>query len=432
MPHQPDPDLGPQLTDPSGEALERAFDHIAASDHPTHGRTHGIETTNRLARGLTDAAARRVHRLLRLLDVPQTHAPHAHNPATSLVGVTMARLHANNPDTAARIAPDGDAQTRLNADDKHAIDAFFGDGDAASDQRARRVERLLGLVDATETTAPASGFAAPGDLVSRTLAAIERERPTSDDVLAKLSPALPEDAALNPRGNMRLRDFVAVAAAVLLSAALLLPMSDNVSRERQRQLNAANLAGAGMGVGLFAGEHDGRLPQTDRRASAPRWWQVGTPEHSHSANMFTLVSGDYVRLETLASPMNRYAPTRRTAEYLRDWRSSNEVSYSYQLFGAKAPRLSDPRLLVLLADRSPVAQQFAFGDRVDANRNSALQRGEGQHLLFRDFSVRFLTSPVIVRPDGTSDNIWAPDAAVGTAGSQPRLPDNSGDVFLGP
>jgi hypothetical protein len=256
------------------------------------------------------------------------------------------------------------------------------------------------------------------------------ESPMPSGVVARLSPVA-EQAA--PAGSFRLRELVAIAAAVLVATAVLWPMSNAGSRQQKLAQNAQNLAVAGMGMGMFASDNDGRLPSARQRATSPQWWRVGTPEHSHSANLFVLISDGYASMDALASPFNQFAPVRRTAQYEADWRSSSELSYSYQLFAGEPPRFSDRRVEVLLSDRSPVAQSLALGREVDAERNSSNQDGKGQHVLFRDLGVRLLQSPTLERTDGTSDNIWLPDRSNGPIanrallhGLQPR------DVFLGP
>jgi hypothetical protein len=424
------------LTDASAEALAAALEHHAAGGGEDAG-SRGAAPTKPV-----DAAARRVFGLLHLLDVPSSERA---GRGSSLLDVTMARLHADaGRDTAARIDPDASGtHTRLTRDDREAVDAYFNrePADAAGvdqantangvSERERRIEAIFAAID---ESAAASDAAGKRERIERTLSAIEAQSASSSlGVVAKLSPPSSSEF-VGTRGNMRMRDFVAIAAAVLIAAVLFVPMSRNAERAQRAQMNQANLISAGVGSGLYAGDHDGQLPHVAERADAPRWWLVGTPEHSHSANLFVLVREGYAPFRSLASPLNRFAPTHRTAAYEHDWRESNEVSYSYQLFGKRAPRLSDRGLVILLSDRSPVAQQFAEGVRVDAARNSAQQNGAGQQVVFRDFSSAFLTSPTALRPDGRVDNIWAPDLSVSEAGRRRYAapPLNPTDIFLGP
>jgi len=192
-------------------------------------------------------------------------------------------------------------------------------------------------------------------------------------------------------------------------------------------------------MSAYAGTHRDQLPMATASLGGGRWWNVD-PERptSNSANLFELARGSYTDVSTLSCPGNRHAPTVMWDENARDWRSIQEVSYSYQImFGPERPRWTPTQRAVVLTDRSPVVLRAYRGERVDPEANSPNHNGKGQHMLFTDGSAEWARSPVM--EDG--DNIWLPRAIervlegarggrIGLEGTE--TPDSAMDVFVGP
>lgn len=421
-------DQQPSNTGPAGDALERALlrSPAAAGDDP------------------------RLARLLGLLDagLPQPTAA----DRGRLVGSTLSRIDAHRPS--------------LTTADADALDDLLADPARVrpSDPRARRAAALLSLLDAP-APAGASPAADRDRLIDATMARVEqRELPGRERF--RLRPADP--AALRPaRPGLRLSDLGAIAAVILVGVGVLMPVFSGLRHNQRVAATEQNLQAASLGLNLFANDHDDRLPSrhavrlpepagpspdarpgplrfADRALLSDRkpWWAVGDPRASHSANLYTLVRLGYVGLDDLASPGN---PGALTAADLRgadpadlfDWRSPDQVSYSYRLFGdAFPPRLSDPGLArsaeaALLTDRSPVIPRARLGLPVRAWMNSANLDHRAQGVLFADGSVRVLDSPVL--PSG--DSLWLPR----TLESQPNpelrgyeIPTSPADNFVGP
>ena len=353
------------------------------------------------------ARAERLAAILGLLDVPSTETVQHHDQpdlAPTAVG--------------AELAP----ADRAALDDLVESDWSVSKVAAPNVARAGRMASVLSVLD----TPSRMEQDIDGDaLIDATLAQIQR------------SERLEQVAQISTRRRFRVpfTDIASAAAILLIATSILWPMLTGIRRDNIQTANAARLATAGLGFSMYANDHRGELPTAPNslagRAPGVTWWNVGEPRQSHSANLFALVKGDYASLEDLASPANPHAPVRLDVEELDDWRSPEEVSYSYQLLGPDAIRWTTPSRQVVLSDRSPVIEVARHGYRVDPMMNSLTHRGVGQHVLFNDRSVQWLDSPVT----SWGDNIWLPrslERRLKATLHGVELPDGEDDAFVGP
>jgi len=335
--------------------------------------------------------------------------------------------------TLERISRECPSPCTLSLQDRNAVDALEAAGwDAAAvpaEHRAR-ARQVVRVFDELRVGAISGPRAA--DLADRTIDLVRMAGPVTG-----LGPAgdLGGDH-LGARRGFRLADLVSVAAMVLIGIAVFWPVLGGVRSSAERALCAQNMNNAGVGFGLFGSDRAGRLPMKDDsllRVSPglATWWDVGTPGRSHSANLFELVDSGYSSVGELACPGNSLAPILPWMG-AEDWREIKEVSYSYRLFGgAHEPRLATLGRGVLLTDKSPVIGRAKRGERVYALERSHNHHGGGQNVLFADGSVEWLESPVMA--DG--DNLWLPkgfDVAHGQRLGGTELPADAADVFVGP
>lgn len=293
-------------------------------------------------------------------------------------------------------------------------------------------EKLRALLDACED---ADSLAmSRQERIECVLRAIEEQEQRGQEHF-RLAP--PDRQDFRGRRRIRMGDLVSLAAVILIGAATLFPSMFAVHGSAEKIQCAQNMQRAGLGFSLFAKDHDGHIPAVNRiEGVSPgrtvQWWLVGDPNQSHSANLFVLVREDYLPLEALACPGNRRAPVNATHQHSEDWRQSDEVSYSYQLFAGPPPRFSDRSLSILLADRSPIISRAMQGQVVDATVNSRNHRGRGQSLLLPDGSVVFVPTPEL----SNGDNIWLPRPLEGSPKrvtmSGAERPDGHRDAFVGP
>ena len=318
----------------------------------------------------------------------------------------------------------------VSAADQLAIDHLVETGWEASatpEEHRTRARRAIRLLDELRVGGVTSGESA--DLADRTmdLIAVQAERARFSMIEADLG---------DRRRGFRLADIGSIAAMLLIGVAIFWPVLGGLRASAEQRACSQNLHNAGVGFGMHASDRAGRLPMHSASLlrvapGAASWWDVGTPERSHSANLYQLVGGGFTSLEDLSCPGNKNA-TVVASPGGQDWRSAAEVSYSYQLFGGRRePRLSDLRVTILLTDKSPVVDRARRGERVYAEERSHNHGGAGQHVLFADGSVGWLTRPVTE----SGDNLWLPAALSGAEGIRlngTELPVEPGDVFVGP
>ena len=260
---------------------------------------------------------------------------------------------------------EGDAPPELAPLDAEALDAWLlAEGDAervptALRSRAARHQALADLVRDGEQPQVSA------DIVDRLMTRV------SETPVAASASTEPEIA-----GRIRLADLMSIAAVLVIGVSVIWPMLTSMRDAHYRTVSSSRMAAVGNGMAAYAASY-GALPQASASLAGDPWWEVGeNPAHSNSANLFTLTTAGFVEIAQLASPPNPNAPTRGTAE------------------DASA----------LLADRSPVVPPSRRGEAARADANSRNFSGRGQHVLFGDGRVRWLTSPILE----SGDNIWLP------------------------
>lgn len=400
----------------------------------------GFENGSTLDRGsAAQSQARAIQRLLSLLDTPVAGemglaAGSASNEtarSSLLVDVTLARVQRErSAGVAGRIASGPAASPALANDSRDEIDALVESGwpDSGRADARSGAMRVLSLL---ATSGPMVSAADRDRLIESTLARVQEHEDRSNRRF-RLSPVRETG---RPARSWGIPDLGAVAAVLLIGAGVLWPMHI-ASREQSRaSICSANMSRAAMGFSLYANDHAGAMPQAQASFMGGPWWQVGKPEHSHSANLFMLVSGGYSSLVDLSCPGNAAAPTQRHDDHSSDWRTNDEVSFSYQLPSAGPSTWGSSPMRVILADRSPVVQRSMRGETVDPGASSRNHAGLGQNLLFGDGSVRFHITPVLQ----SGDNIWLPGGSGSLQfGTREALlkgterPSDDQDTFLGP
>ncbi|MHC4976078.1 MAG: hypothetical protein ACYTF7_05660 [Planctomycetota bacterium] len=358
--------------------------------------------------------AAKLNDILSLLDPPADKAA----PDQSLVDTTLLRCLASR-----------EISSTLTADDARSLDALVehnwdqSDVPAGYRQRSSRIARILSALDP------------PDDVTEQTIAEQTWNR-VRTHAATSANTELFEINTLRT-GGLPLRELGAIAAMVIGAFSLLFPTLGAAHHRAQQHSCVASLANAGVGFAMFARDNNGRLPTTQHAAEQGQlWWNVGTPQQSHSADLFTLSRLGYTQLHDLACAGNHRAVVNLDTSENHDWRAIEEVSYSYQLFPEtfRAVRFVVPSQTVILADRSPLVIRSQLGEYVSAEARSMNHSGTGQNILAADRSVQWLDSPVIQRGN-LRDNIWLPASLehleiVRLTGTE--TPEIWGDVFVGP
>jgi hypothetical protein len=323
-----------------------------------------------------------------------------------------------------------DAEPMLCEDDQDALDAWVFAGyreervPAVLRERARSQARVAAMV------------ASPDPAERRTFGLV-------DATLARIDSAVAAGAAesvpARVRGRLRLTDVASIAAILVISASVLVPFLSASRVNALRSANQANLAVAGLGFGAYSADYAGDLPTiaTPADRASWTWWNVGgNPRESNSANLYTLTRLGYTPYQSLASPGNPDAPTHEPAPGAMDWRSPDEVSYSYRLPLPGASAVGPAT--VVLTDRSPVTTRAYHHQPISLHENSPNNRGLGQHVLRGDGSVVWMTTPYLAG----GDHIFLPgpiERAIEAARSGLRVtiqrlgtPEDANDAFVAP
>jgi len=378
--------------------------------------------------GSERARVKRVWSILNLLEVRSKRD-------SALVDATLARVM--QTEGAGVGTPDG----AMVFEDEAALDAWVMNGFSAERvpgslrERARRHERLAAMV----TQVDGIGGSAES-LVERTLSRVQQSIDT-DQTQMRI-----DTERMRLGSGIRLADLISVAAVLLIAAAVIWPVVNNVRDKSRQYACLGNMGRAASAFGLYAGANRESLPVVNASLGGGTWWNVGDREnHSNSANLFQLTKSGYARLADLACPGNPSAPTGEVRSEATDWRSLEEVSYSYRImFGQPQARWQPSaqsaggNRIVVMTDRSPVVVKSIRGEPVSPLADSMNHRSQGQHILFSDGSSDFFRTPVV-----NGDNIWLPrfiEEKIGELTGKPlppplngqETPDGMDDAFVGP
>lgn len=381
--------------------------------------------------------AEHVAKVLGLLD---SHAASRDNqpPADAdlLIGVTLARVSRERR---------GITHTPDLCDADHdALELLVGSGYAPERvpggvrTRARKqieLLTLLGDLDPQQVSHQRDG------LVSATLQRVQASIDATDRRMRRAV----RESRMPRRG---LADLVSVAAMLLIAGSVLWPMVSAMREYGRRSACQSNLLSAGLGFGAYANDFRDSLPMASESRAGNPWWNVGRADQSNSANLFTLSRTGYANLKDFACSGNASACSSRQQAGDMDWRSIDQVSYSFQnMFAPERTRWVQPSTVVVVADRSPIIPLALAGEMFNPTANSlnhaglnraGMSRG-GQNVLFNDRSVRFLRSPVLEN----QDNIYLPRALEEAIAKQQEptrakplngreSPSSANDGFVGP
>lgn len=376
---------------------------------------------------------------------------------------------------------------QLGADDAAALDALVEVGydparitDPRLADRAARLAGLLGLVDAPvqigsralvdvtylRAVRQTAGGAVPaaehpglaalltagpdfeGDARERLIGATVA---TIDRALDAEAARLRFDARRGRVASISIRDIVSVAAVLLIAASVVWPVLSHMREEGRRTACNANLGMASSALASYAQDYQYARPMVAGFGGGTPWWNVGSSEQqSNSANLYTLSREGYVSLAALACPGNSHAQTVGAPDQ-RDWRSLEEISYSYQIVPVTGRVTWGDGKGVVMTDRSPVILRAVRGEPIDPWANSPNHSGRGQHVVLSDGSVGWLSTPEIgvgenrwnAAGSAHGDNIWLPrpiERAIDQVTGRRRLdsmkgtelPESPDDAFVGP
>ena len=299
------------------------------------------------------------------------------------------------------------------------------------------------------------------------------------------------DRPMGARRGVTLTESLAVVMVLGCLTATFLPALLDAKDAAERTICARNLAHLGQAMILWAGEHDGFLP--DCGAASPFGGAVPKDGHhfpsrfdapgtcvwpdvravGNQANLWLLVHEGYTDAQLFVCPATPDKPSLNASgdaasmgflamdpatgratppeDYFLKRVAAGRCSYSYQnqfAHPATDPAVSDPRNatthrhlhpadLAILADRSPytrpqLTRQFIVSPDAEPEANSPNHHGRGQNVLYLEGYVQWQATPRCgaVRPGGACDNIYWPDA--GRPDDPENVPRSVWDSFLVP
>jgi hypothetical protein len=207
------------------------------------------------------------------------------------------------------------------------------------------------------------------------------------------------------RRTFRLTDLGAVAAMLLVVVSVAWPALSSVRQRAQQAACFGGLGGIASAMSSYGQDNRSSLPMASASLAGNTWWNVGKPEQSNSANLFTLARTGYTKAQMMSCSGNPSARECHFTDGCQDWSCLDQVSYSFQnLFARKRPTFDSSSRFVVLADKNPCVLRAARGERVIyINENSPNHAGKGQNVLLSDGHAVWLETPVFER-----DNIWLP------------------------
>ena len=358
---------------------------LSAQDRNVLDRIFGDDPESFVADSDRDDA---VLDLFNLLDSPV--ASELQRPSRiDLIQILAARLESAS----------GLEDAQLSKEDQQALDQYITHEyqvDRVDPGLQTRATKCAQIGNAIATSSPSTS----SDLVSRTMATIQSHIDQEESAM---------DFSNSNRWALSVRwsDLISVAAMLLIVASIALPMMTSMRANAQQTICFDNMHSTANAFGLYAGSNRDMLPMATA-GFGPTWMDVGsTPERSNSSNLFTLIRTHNADLEDLACPSNPNAVVGDVDPDAWDWRSLQEISYSYRIMppgGMRATAAGQPVRVVLLADRSPVILRVVNGQHIIPEENSPNHNGSGQHMLMLDGGTQWTTSPII----NSQDNIWLP------------------------
>jgi hypothetical protein len=263
------------------EALASGVDRVFAQRAAEHSGTSAVD-------GFDGSVDEPIARLLSLLDAP------ALDRDPSLIDATMARiLRASEP-----------GEPILGRLDDEALDAWMLHAQAVESVPASLRPRAAAIASLGALVRDGEPIHDPRR-VDRVLAAIDRAE--SERALRFSEPV----QTASRGSSWRWRELVSIAAMVLIGVGVLLPMMGGLRARTLQSACLSNLHAIGQGVSSYAMSNRNAMPMVTAGFSGQSWWDVGVPERSNSANLFTLVTNRYVRLSDLACPGKPIRPAQR-------------------------------------------------------------------------------------------------------------------------
>ena len=315
--------------------------------------------------------------------------------------------------------------------------------DAEVRQLSESVRRMLRPLASWPAETP------PDYLAERTMQLIEHH-----DQTRRLAESTRESAGSGQAGDTgkgrgrwilgNLRDFVAVAATIMLVLMVSRP-GVRYARQVSNKLNCASqMRQVGVGLSEYALDYQGSLPDVAHQPGA-KWWNVGSQDDvnsSNTRNVFLLVKNGYLPARVFLCPGEgghqdiRIILTPEELGRMRDFASPEQINYSFRLlFDKDLLPLDALNHTVMMTDKNPLFEDLERKRQEESltlteqllQANSGNHQNRGQNVLFNDGHVEFMTDRYLKM---SRDDIFTIESATRYQGNE--LPASQQDVFVAP
>lgn len=269
-----------------------------------------------------------------------------------------------------------------------------------SSARRGRLQRILAPLDSWSVPSP------PANLPDRILSHVAGAR--QRDGLNLPTDGVELTGGRNRSVVFKLRDLVAVAAAIALLGVIFVPSLTHVRAKSRQIACATNLGMIGRGLASYAGDNHDQLPIAHAVPGA-RWLRTSDrsgPFSPNRRNTYLLLRYGYVgRPEAYVCPSCRTAKPMLVSNpaAMDDFPDARNCSYHSLNMGGPTPRFGDAPDQVYIADANPLFVGARF-NRVNPESPSPNHpRLLGQNVLRIDGRADWAVTPRF-GPGG--DNIW--------------------------
>lgn len=272
----------------------------------------------------------------------------------------------------------------------------------------------------------------PSNLVDNVLRFIrESTEPTTGEPLSSAS--VVERSGYRRPPFLALREFIAVAACIVLLVSVGVPGLANLRERARWNTCASNLGAVFRGTTLYQQASGGSLPYAGslRNASWLPGGDASLPYESNSRHVYLLAKLNYG-----PEPRHFVCPSYSRGQpmqldklaFLNDFARVVNCTYDSLNMGGTNPNLRPRRAIAYLSDANPLFVGGHFNASLDPNRtNSPIHRGKGQNVLLLNGTVVRMTSPIY---GDHHDNLWLAGNIRRYCGTE--TPTDPDDAFLIP
>jgi len=250
-----------------------------------------------------------------------------------------------------------------------------------------------------------------------------------------------------PQGGVFLRrfyDIAAVAAAIVLIAGVVFPVTSGMRHRSQAEACKYSMSSVGQSLGRFLGDND-NLDSVSLAAGSP-WWRIGDQSQTAQSNTrlaWQLIKQNYAKPEDFICAGHRKGipVTPELLQQLHDFPSREHISYSFVIIRDTTAPMQHQSRKVVMGDMNPIFRRIPQCGNTIYNKLSEPEKvilseqlkkmsspnhsGRGQNVLYSDGSVVFIKQRTV---DG--DDIFTlrgVDTYTGT-----ETPADKNDIFLVP